>query len=118
MKNKDNINPLKHLDSGEKNENSASKREIEYEWGKHPNSQKAIKKHQFKVGQVGNPLGRKPTFDALSRNLKKLAEQETFNWNNESQGTRKQQVLERIWKDAIRGKSKQIQLLAWLGALD
>ena len=63
-------------------------------------------------------MGRKPTFEALGNNLKKLAEQETLNWKKESEGTRKHQVLERIWYDAMRGDMKKIQLLAWLGGLD
>lgn len=116
--NKTIYSPLKHPDSEKKDENSTNNKEVEYEWGKHPNSVKALKKHQYSKGVSGNIMGRKPTFEALGKALQKLGEQETLNWNKESIGTRKQQVLERIWKDAIRGDMKKIQLLAWLGCLD
>ena len=93
-------------------------KEEEFEWGKHPNSLKALKKNQYPKGVSGNIMGRKPSFESLGNALKDIGEQETLNWNKESMGTRKQQVLERIWKDAIRGDMKKIQLLAWLGCLD
>lgn len=102
----------------EKQEISTKSKEDEYAHGKHPNSIKALKKHQYPKGVSGNIMGRKPKFDALGKNLQKLGEKETFKYNNESMGTRKQQVLERIWFDAIRGDMKKIQLLAWLGCLD
>ena len=112
--------PLNKPDSKEKSENSTNNKEDEYEWGKHPNSIKALKKHQYPKGVSVNIMGRKPTFELLKKNLCELGEQETFNrWkDNESEGTRKSQVLERIWDDAIRGDFKKIQLLAWLGCLD
>jgi len=110
--------PHTEPDSENKDENSTKSKEVEHEWGKHPNSQKALKKHQYPKGMSGNVLGSKKKFEALGNNLKKLAEQETLNWNNKSLGTRKNQVLERIWKDAIGGDLKKIQLLAWLGCLD
>ena len=119
-KNKDNlyIPPSQTPNTDKKDENIANNKEDEYEWGKHPNSIKALKKHQFPKGVSGNIMGRKPTFESLGKELKKLGEEETFNYSNESQGTRKQRVLERIWYDAIRGDMKKIQLLAWLGCLD
>ena len=64
-------------------------------------------------------MGRRPTFEKLSKQLKELANEETYNWNKtKSKGTRKQQVLERIWEDAMNGDLKKIQLLAWFGCLD
>ena len=49
----------------------------------------------------------------------KLGEEETFDYHEKSKGTRKEQVLKRIWDDAIRtGDIKKIQLLAFLGCLD
>ena len=102
----------------EKDENITKSKEVEYDWGRNPNSIKALQKHQYPKGVSGNVLGRKPTFERLGNNLKKLAEEETLNYNKESMGTRKNQVLERIWFDAIRGDMKKIQLLAWLGCLD
>ena len=110
--------PLNPPDSEEINENSTNNKDVEHEWGKHPNSIKALKKHQYPKGVSGNIMGRKPSFESLGNALKDIGEQETLNWNKESMGTRKQQVLERIWKDAIRGDMKKIQLLAWLGCLD
>ena len=109
----------KGQDTPKNKENTATSKEVEYDWGKHPNSQKAIKKHQFPKGISGNIMGKKPKFDKLAAELKKLCEEETFNWSGEkSLGTRKSQVYERIWKDAIMGDIKKIQLLAWLGCLD
>jgi hypothetical protein len=110
-----NTNKGEGLDKqGEKNENSPNYNEEEYDWGKHPNSLEALKKHQFPKGVSGNVMGRKPTFEALSKALKKIGDEETFDWDNNSKGTRRQQVYERIWIDAAKGDTKKIQLLAWL----
>ena len=106
------------LKTSKESENSTSNSEVEYEWGKHPNSQKAVKKHQFKKGQVANPLGRKPQFEKLKENLISMADEIQYNYSNEPIGTRKELVLERIWHDARHGDMKKIQLLAWLGCLD
>lgn len=109
----------KRLDKQVQNkENSPNISEEEYEWGKHPNSLKALKKNQFPKGVSGNVMGRRPTFDSLSTALKELGDEETFDWDNNSKGTRREQVLERIWIDAIKGDIKKIQLLSWLGCLD
>ena len=110
--------PHEEADTSKKDENSPKSKEDEFDWGKHPNSLKALKKHQFPKGVSGNIMGRKPKFESLAKELSKLGEQETLNFRKESDGTRKQQVLRRIWKDAIRGDMKKIQLLAWLGCLD
>ena len=120
MKQKDNEVYTTHARSktGGESENSTSNSEVEYEWGKHPNSQKAVKKHQFKKGQVANPLGRKPQFEKLKENLMSMADEMQYNYSNEPIGTRKELVLERIWHDARHGDMKKIQLLAWLGCLD
>ena len=120
MKQKDNEVYSTHARSktGGESENSTSNSEVEYEWGKHPNSQKAVKKHQFKKGQVANPLGRKPQFEKLKENLISMADEIQYNYSNEPIGTRKELVLERIWHDARHGDMKKIQLLAWLGCLD
>ena len=92
--------------------NSDTDEEFEYERGQHPNSLKAIKKHQFQKGISGNIFGRKPNYE-------KLGDEETFDYGNESLGTRREQLLKKIWADAIRhGDWKKIQLLAWLGCLD
>ena len=118
MQIKNSIPPLKGPNTDEKNEKTANNSDVEYEQGYHPNSIKALKKHQYKPGQTGNIMGMKPRFESLGKALKKIGEQETLNWKKESQGTRKSQVLDRIWLDAIRGDMKKIQLLAWLGCLD
>jgi hypothetical protein len=102
----------------EEKENTPNNKEEDFEWGKHPNSLKALKKYQFPKGVSGNVMGRKPTFESLSKALKELGEEETYDWDNNSKGTRKEQVLERIWIDGIRGDFKKIQLLAWLGCLE
>ena len=68
---------------------------------------------------LGNVFGRKPNYEQLKENLIKLGEEETFDYHEKSKGTRKEQVLKRIWDDAIRtGDMKKIQLLAFLGCLD
>ena len=128
MKNKDKINnwiPPKDIytpqsldKQDEINKNTANNKEEEFEWGKHPNSLKALKKHQYPKGVSGNVMGRKPTFESLGKALQELGEEETTNWNKEKLGTRKEQVIKRIWFDAIKGDMKKIQLLAWLGCLD
>ena len=102
----------------EKEENSPVNKEEEYEQGKHPNSLKTLKKYQFTKGVSGNPLGARKTFNALKKNLCELADNKVENRNGEIVGTRKEQVLKRIWEDAQKGDMKKIQLLAWLGALD
>ena len=102
----------------EKSENSTNNSEVEYDWGKHPNSQKAIKKHQFQKGMSGNVMGRKPNFTNLKKELSNLADIEITNYHDEVIGTNKSLVLQRIWKDARDGDMKKIQLLAWLGCLD
>ena len=101
------------------NENSTNNSEDEYQHGKHPNSLKAIKKHQYPKGISGNILGKPLKFESLKNNLKKLADDEVIDrWTKESKGTRKHIVLSKIWDDAQKGDFKKIQLLAWLGCLD
>ena len=112
------ITPLNDVDVKENNEISTNNKEDEYAHGKHPNSIKALKRHQYPKGVSGNVLGRKPTFEVLGKHLQKLGEEVTYNYHKESQGSRKEQVLKRIWFDAIRGDWRKIQLLAWLGCLD
>ena len=107
----------------EKNDSSANNNdsvdEMEFERGQHPNSLKAISKHQFQKGISGNVFGRKPNYEKLGEALKKLGDEETEDFNGKNLGTRRQQLLERIWYDSIRyGDWKKIQLLAWLGCLD
>ena len=97
---------------------STNNSDVEYDWGKHPKSQKALKKYQFPKGMSGNVLGRKPNYQNLKEELSKLADLEVKNYRDEIIGTNKELVLARIWKDARDGDMKKIQLLAWLGCLD
>ena len=92
--------------------------ETDYERGKHPNSLKAIQKHQYPKGVSCNTLGRPKTFDGLGKALKKMQDEVVTNWRDEPMGKRRELVLERIWRDAQDGDFKKIQLLAWLGCLD
>ena len=101
-----------------KDENSPNNKEDEFEWGKHPNSLKALQKHQYPKGVSGNIMGRKPNFASLGKALNDLAEEQVTNWRDEPVGTHREMVLKRIWDDAIKGDMKKIQLLAWLGCLD
>ena len=87
-----------------------------YSKGEHPNSLANLK--PFPKGISGNPLGRPTKYESLKQSLNKLGEEETEDYWNKSQGTRKNQVLETIWKQAIKGEIKYVQLLAWLGCLD
>ena len=105
-------------DTENKDENIPKNKEVEHEWGKHPNSQKALKKHQFPKGVSGNIMGRRPNFENLKEGLSKLADEEVKNYSDKVLGTRKELVLKRIWTDAQNGDIKKIQLLAWLGCLD
>ena len=81
----------------DKDKSPLNSNENEYEHGKHPNSLKN---------------------ENLLRVLAELGDQETFDYYDKSQGTRREQVMYTIWKKAIKGDMKFIQLLAWLGALD
>tara|TARA_B100001971_G_C17669665_1_gene276900 strand:- start:6 stop:347 length:342 start_codon:yes stop_codon:yes gene_type:complete len=107
----------KKSDSSAKNSDSVD--DVEFSRGEHPNSLKAISKHQFQKGISGNVFGRKPNYTKLGEALSKLGDEETFDYGDKSQGTRREQLLKKIWSDAIRyGDWKKIQLLAWLGCLD
>ena len=87
-----------------------------YSRGEHPNSKANLA--PFKEDVSGNPSGRPQKFEVLKRVLNEYGNEETLNWNGESQGTRREQVWKRIWKQAIIGDMKYVQLLAQLGCLD
>ena len=98
-----------------KDENITNNREEEYEHGKHPNSLKNLT--PYPKGVSGNLGGASPKYAKLKEELSRLGDEITMDYYDKPQGTRKQQVLQRIWKDAIGGDMKKIQLLAWLGCL-
>ena len=107
----------KNNDSSAKNNDSVD--DVEFGRGEHPNSLKAIAKHQFQKGISGNVFGRKPNYSKLGEALNRLGDEETKDYNDKPMGTRREQLLKKIWADAIRyGDWKKIQLLAWLGCLD
>ena len=90
--------------------------ENNYKRGEHPNSQSNLT--PFPKGISGNPLGRPTKFENLKMALNELGDEETLDYKNNSKGTRREQVLKTIWKEAIRGDLKYVQLLGWLGCLD
>ena len=101
--------------------------------GKHPNSAKAIEKHQFKVGSSGNPSGAKPSYKKLKKLLNEIGDEQVTEYNSpdvcsddyllgnkgtsRNIGTRREVVLRKIWYDAQEGDDKKIQLLIYLDCL-
>ena len=115
----------------DKDENFPAKREDE--WGKHPNSLKALKEHQFKAGSSGNPTGAKPSYKKLKKILQELGDEQVsvivqpdvnsddylFDKTTTKEiGTRKEVVLRKIWTDAQSGDMQKIQLLIYLNIFD
>jgi len=96
--------------------NSEKDPDPNYDRGKHPKSIANLQ--PFPKGVSGNPHGRPQKFEKLKNKLNKYGDEETFNWKEESDGTRREQVWERIWWEAIHGDMKYVQLLAQLGCLD
>ena len=92
-----------------------------YEWGKHPNSQKAIKEFQYKKGMSGNPEGRTSAFDYLRDALNEVGDKviviDDDIFANAQQITYREKVLTTIWNRAMDGDFKYIELLAKLGCL-
>ena len=62
--------------------NTETDEDVEYGRGEHPNSLKAISKHQFQKGISGNVFGRKPNYTKLGEALSKLGDEETFDYGD------------------------------------
>jgi len=69
-------------------------------------------------GISGNIKGRPTKYVALKKQLDKLGDEEVTDFMGKKSGKRRDIVLKRIWKGAINGDMKFIQLLAGLGCLD
>ena len=115
----------------DKDENFPAKREDE--WGKHTNSLKALKEHQFKAVSSGNPTGAKPSYKKLKKILQEIGEEQVSvvvppdvgsddylfdKITRKDIGTRKEVVLRKIWDDAQDGDMQKIQLLIYLNIFD
>ena len=97
-------------------EREADSLDITYNRGKHPNSISNL--NSYPKGVSGNPNGRPSKIEKLRRSLNKIGDAETFDHNKKSKGTRRRQVLQRIWNEALIGNFKYIQLLGTIGCLD
>ena len=101
----------------------------------HPNSLKAIEKHQYQKGESGNTGGRPKKYAKLSKSLSKVRNQvikhmrpltysldelEPFKTEYEEieLGNNKDIVIAKIWELARDGDKQMILLLAEIGALD
>ena len=106
----------------------------ENQQGKHPNSLKALKEHQFKAGSSGNPTGAKPSYKKLKKILQEIGDEQVTEYNSPDVcsddyllgnkgstrdiGTRKEVVLRKIWYDAQEGDMQKLQLLIYLNIFD
>ena len=104
-----------------KEQNSPNNREEEYDWGKHPNSLKALEKNQFRKGVSGNQLGKPFKHKYLTQALDIIGDEvvEEMTYFCKKEGlTKRQIVLEKIWYKAMMGDLKFIILLGSLGCLE
>ena len=86
------------------------------EHGQHPNSLKNLKK--WEKGKSGNPIGRPLKYQKLKEALQKLGNEITNDYYDKPLGTRKEQLLKRIWELAIRGDIQMVKILLYLGIFD
>ena len=104
-----------NTDKQRKNSDNISGNNESDKRGKHPNSMANLK--PFPKGVSGNPLGRPTKYEKLKKALNELADKEPDIWDD-TEGSRRKQVLVGIWRYAIKGDMKFVQLLAELGCLD
>jgi len=90
--------------------------ELSYKRGEHPNSQTNLK--PYPKGVSGNPIGRPTKHEQLRRSLNQLGDVKVDSYDSQTQVSKRQKVLDRIWNEAMYGDIKCIQLLALLGCLD
>lgn len=100
------------------------------ERGTHPNSLKAIEKHQFKKGESGNIGGRPKKHEKLTKSLSVLRDKVITEYRTQLDimleddnvevklGTNKELVLDKIWELARNGDKQMIHLLVELGLLN
>ena len=102
------------------NKNSPKNKE-EYEWGKHPNSIKALEQNQFKKGISGNQLGRPFKYQGLQKALDKIGDEVVADTNyfcGKENISKREIVLNRIWDKAMKGDLSFVKLLGSLGCLE
>ena len=97
-------------------ENESNDGDKQFDRGNHPNSRANLQ--PFQKGVSGNPLGRPQRYEKLKRILNDYGSEEQKDWNGKSKGTRRELVWEEIWRKAICGDMRYVQLLAKLGCLD
>ena len=97
-------------------ESSLNINEGEHEHGKHPNSLKNLQK--WEKGETGNPIGRPFKYSKIKKELMEIGKEITLDYHDKPQGTRKEQVLQKIWDRAIRGDIQFVKILIFLGAFD
>ena len=90
--------------------------EDEYEHGQHPNSLKNLKK--WEKGESGNAVGRPFKYQLLKEKLQELGDEITNDFYDKPLGSRKLQLLQTIWKKAIKGDIQFVKILIYLGVYD
>jgi len=101
----------------ENEKTTSANSDVQYDWGKNPNSLKNLK--PFPKGVSGNPLGKPHKYQKLANTLNKIGDEEIIDYMDEPVGyTYREGVLKKVWLKANQGDIKFIQLLAYLGCLD
>lgn len=90
--------------------------ETRYSSGNHPNSR--VNLRPWKPGTSGNLSGKNSQNEKLKEALNAIGDEETFNYKDESDGTKRTQVLKAIWARAIQAELQYVKLLAELGCLN